>query len=117
MRICDIRLHPTERTLYIVTGEWDNKKADKYFKSKISIDNSWSGAYVTAEVENNFEPILWVKRKNSKPTFIHEIVHCVTDLMKTTGIIDDEFRAWYTEWLFNTVIDALSLDKQVKEIK
>lgn len=111
MKIYDINLFPTERTLFIVVGEWDKKQAEKYFKSNIVIDNDWSGAYITHEVENNLEPVLWVKDKNSKQTFIHECVHCVTDIMKATGIKDDEFRAWYTEWLFNTVIDAIKLTK------
>lgn len=111
MKIFDIILHPTERTLFIVVGVWDKKQADKYFKSNIHIDNNWSGAYITQEVEKNLEPILWVKDKKSKQTFIHEVVHCVTDIMKATGIKDDEFRAWYTEWLFNTVIDAIKETK------
>jgi hypothetical protein len=111
MKIYNIKLNPTQRTLFICVGEWDKKQADDYFKCNINIDSEYQGAYVTAEIDNYFEPVLWVKKRNSKATFIHECVHCVTDIMEITGIKDDEFRAWYTEWLYNTIIDAIRLSK------
>lgn len=114
MKLYKIKLTPTNRTLYIFIGVWDSEQAKKETGSDINISSEWQGAYITQEINKGYEPVMWIKNKNSKNTFIHECVHCVTDIMKITGINDDEFRAWYTEWLYNTIQDALKITKHDK---
>ena len=111
MKYFEVKLTPTDRTLHIFTGEYDEKQMSDICGSGINISNNWQGAYITHEIGTDIEPIMWVKNPNSKATFIHECVHCVTDMMKCTGIEDDEFRAWYTEWLYNTIQDAKKLSR------
>jgi hypothetical protein len=106
MKQYKICLFPTERTLYLFLGEYDKKQVEKACGTGINIDPAWSGAYITTVVGHDIEPLMWIKDPKCKATYIHECVHCVTDIMQATGIKDDEFRAWYTEWLFNTLIDA-----------
>lgn len=106
MKLHKIQLFPTERTLYLFIGKYDGKQVEKNCGKGININPNWQGSYVTCEIGSDIEPIMWIKDGKSKATFIHECVHCVTDIMKATGINDDEFRAWYTEWLFNTIQEA-----------
>ncbi len=108
MKQYQIKLHPTSRTLYLFIGPYDKKQVEKVCGKGINIDSTWSGAYVTTEANHDIEPIMWIKNPKYKATYIHECVHCVTDLMQATGIKDDEFRAWYTEWLYNTIQDVRS---------
>jgi hypothetical protein len=111
MKHYEIILSPTQRELHIFVGKYDKDFAKEICGEDLDIDNDWQGAYITHEIKGYIEPIMWIKNIKSKATFIHECVHCVTDLMKATGINDDEFRAWYTEWLYNTIQDAIKLSK------
>ena len=111
MKHFEVKLQPTERTLHIFVGEYNQKEMSKICGLGIHIESNWQGAYITHEIGTDIEPIMWIKDPKSNATFIHETVHCVTDIMKITGIKDDEFRAWYTEWLYNTIQDAKKLSK------
>lgn len=111
MKYYNIQLPPTQRTLFLFVGEYDQKQFDKTCGKGVNICSDWQGAYITHEVDNDIEPVMWIKDPKSKATFIHECVHCTSDLMDATHINDEEFRAWYTEWLYNTIQDALKLSK------
>lgn len=55
--------------------------------------------------------MLWANKPKDAQTLIHEIVHCVTDLMEGLSIKDDEFRAWYTDWLFKKISSLIKQSK------
>ena len=111
MKHFEIQLTPSQRKLHIFTGAYNKAEVLEVCGEDLDISEDWQGAYVTREIRGYVEPIMWIKNIKSKPTFIHETVHCVTDLMKSTNIEDDEFRAWYTEWLYNTIQDAIKLSR------
>lgn len=114
MKHFEIALMPTQRILHIFVGAYDKEQVREVCGEDLGINEDFQGSYVTKEIAGYVEPIMWIKSAKSKATFIHECVHCVTDLMKATGITDDEFRAWYTEWLYNTIQDAIKITRREK---
>jgi hypothetical protein len=111
MKHYEIILAPTQRKLHIFVGKYDKDFAKEICGIDIGVDESLVGTYVTHNKNVHIESVMWVEGKNNKSTFLHEVVHCTSDIMDHTGITDDEFRAWYTEWLYNTIQDAIKLSK------
>lgn len=98
-----IKLIPSERTLFVFIGEYNKTQMDNFANEHLEIDPRWRGCYATAYVNGNLEPLIWIENPKCLDTILHETVHCVTDLMKTLTINDDEFRAHYTQWLYSEI--------------
>lgn len=111
MKHYEIKLHPTERTLHIFVGKFDESQIIEVCGKTLGDFDGLDGSYITHNIKGYVECVMWIKDPKSRSTYIHECVHCVTDIMEATGIDDDEFRAWYTEWLYNTIQDARGSSK------
>lgn len=112
MQYYELRLAPSDRTLHLFIGEYDAEYMNEWTGEEMQIDPAWNGCYGTPTIEGAVEPMIWVKSWDNTRTILHEVVHCVDDLMKCLTITDGEFRAYYTDWLYNEIVVGLKKGKK-----
>lgn len=103
MRLFKIKLVPSSRTLHIFIGAFDEKVFLKSFKNLVETKKQYDGWFAAqVSLDGIIQPIIWLEA-NSDEVRVHEIVHLVTWLMDCLDIEDDEFRAYYTAFLFEEI--------------
>ena len=108
--IVNIGLNMLDADVHFVYG---HKKYRKFVKKTYGVDSDipFSGATLMLTDKGSFNIVVGVKKiKNIvqlKGIIIHELSHAVSELMNHYGLVDDEFRSYLLQYMYQEVIVEL----------